>query len=89
MKRDLPKLDQWQIVFDHAQSQGLYLHFKLQEQEIDDNRRGQGGAGARVDVALDGDLRRIEHIRAHQPSHGLAPLFVFRLRVRVGMLRAR
>jgi hypothetical protein len=41
MKRDLPKLDQWQIVFDHAQSQGLYLHFKLQEQEIGDNRRGQ------------------------------------------------
>ncbi|MBW3540746.1 MAG: DUF5060 domain-containing protein, partial [Planctomycetes bacterium] len=29
---DCSKLDQWQIVFDHAQSRGLYLHFKLQEQ---------------------------------------------------------
>jgi hypothetical protein len=35
---DCSKLDQWQIVFDHAQRLGLYLHFKLQETEIDDNR---------------------------------------------------
>ena len=26
---DCSKLDQWQIVFDHAQSRGLYLHFKM------------------------------------------------------------
>jgi hypothetical protein len=51
---DCSKLDQWQIVFDHAQTQGLYLHFKMQEQEVDDNRRGEGGDGAKVDVALDG-----------------------------------
>jgi uncharacterized protein DUF5060/collagenase-like protein with putative collagen-binding domain len=37
---DVSKLDQWQIVFDHAQQKGLYLHFKLQENEIDDNVRG-------------------------------------------------
>ena len=35
---DCSKLDQWGIVFEHAQSKGIYLHFKLQETEIDDNR---------------------------------------------------
>jgi hypothetical protein len=44
---DVSKLDQWQIVFDHAQQKGLYLHFKLQEQEIDDNLRGNPGEPAR------------------------------------------
>ncbi len=34
---DCSKLDQWQIVFDHGQQLGLYLHFKLQETENDDN----------------------------------------------------
>src|SRR5688572_12264524 len=43
---DVSKLDQWQIVFDHAQQKGLYLHFKLQETEIDDNTRGNPGTGA-------------------------------------------
>mgnify|MGYP001388129186 CR=1 FL=1 len=33
---DCSKLDQWGIVFDHAQAKGLYLHFKMQEQENDD-----------------------------------------------------
>ena len=37
---DCSKLDQWEIVFDHATASGLYLHFKLQETEIDDHRRG-------------------------------------------------
>lgn len=37
---DVSKLDQWQIVFDHAQRRGLHLHFKLQETENDDNYRG-------------------------------------------------
>ena len=37
---DVSKLDQWQVVFDHAQQKGVYLHFKLQEQEIDDHVRG-------------------------------------------------
>lgn len=55
---DCSKLDQWQIVFDHAQSRGLYLHFKMQEQENDDNRRGHKPAGRtprdRVPAALNG-----------------------------------
>jgi len=62
---DVSKLDQWQIVFDHAQQKGVYLHFKLQENEIDDNVRGNpdspGGARGRgaaesgpVKEALDG-----------------------------------
>jgi hypothetical protein len=41
---DVSKLDQWQIVFDHAQAKGIYLHFKLQEQENDDGVTGQGPA---------------------------------------------
>ena len=36
---DCSKLDQWGIVFDHATAKGLYLHFKMQEKEMDDNRR--------------------------------------------------
>ncbi|MBI4658886.1 MAG: DUF5060 domain-containing protein [Verrucomicrobia bacterium] len=51
---DCSKLDQWQIVFDHAQTLGLYLHFKMQEQEIDDNRRGNQGEVFNNPVALDG-----------------------------------
>ena len=30
---DISKLEQWQIVFQHAQNQGLVLHFKLAEAE--------------------------------------------------------
>ncbi len=52
---DCSKLDQWQIVFDHAQAKGLYLHFKLQEQENDDNLAGHDDAENRkVPAALDG-----------------------------------
>jgi hypothetical protein len=40
---DCSKLDQWQIVFDHATKLGLYLHFKTQETENDD-RNGPGAA---------------------------------------------
>jgi hypothetical protein len=45
---DVSKLDQWQIVFDHAQHRGIYLHFKLQENEIDDNVRGNPDDAARA-----------------------------------------
>lgn len=41
---DVSKLDQWQIVFDHAQQKGLHLHFKLQENENDDDTRGNPAA---------------------------------------------
>ncbi len=37
---DVSKLDQWEIVFAHAQHLGIYLHFKLQENELDDHRAG-------------------------------------------------
>jgi hypothetical protein len=36
LRYDCSKLDQWAIVFDHAQTLGLHLHFKLQETENDD-----------------------------------------------------
>ena len=40
---DCSKLDQWQVVFDHAQARGLFLHFKLQETENDDTIREDHG----------------------------------------------
>src|SRR5690606_28070801 len=49
---DCSKLDQWQIVFDHAQARGLFLHFKLQETENDDHRAGNNSTP--VAAALDG-----------------------------------
>jgi hypothetical protein len=51
---DCSKLDQWGVIFDHATSRGLYLHFKLQENEMDDNRRGERGNGLDVPESLDG-----------------------------------
>jgi hypothetical protein len=53
LRMDVSKLDQWQIVFDHAQARGLYLHFKLQEQENDDNRTGNEGKPGVVPAAMD------------------------------------
>jgi hypothetical protein len=54
MHYDCSKLDQWQIVLDHAQSLGLYLHFKMQETEMDDNRTGHEAVPAQVPTSLDG-----------------------------------
>ena len=51
---DCSKLDQWGIVFDHATAKGMYLHYKLQETEMDDNRRGQGDKPGVVKESLDG-----------------------------------
>jgi len=49
---DVSKLDQWQIVFDHAQARGIYLHFKLEETENDDGTVGAGaGRGGRGPAA--------------------------------------
>ena len=49
---DCSKLDQWQMVFDHGTAKGMYLHFKMQETENDDERhRGQSTG---VPEALDG-----------------------------------
>ncbi len=51
---DCSKLDQWGIVFDHATALGIFLHFKLQEQENDDNRVGSGRESKVVPESLDG-----------------------------------
>lgn len=48
---DCSKLDQWNIVFTHAQTKGLFLHFKLQETENDDNK---GKKTNLVPTSLDG-----------------------------------
>lgn len=52
---DTSKLDQWGIVFDHANRKGLQLHFKLQETENDDDvrKRKDGKASTPITVALD------------------------------------
>ncbi len=60
LRYDVSKLDQWQIVFDHAQSRGLYLHFKLQETEMDDHRRGRERRAAAIEAALDGGRLGVE-----------------------------
>ena len=53
---DCSKLDQWNIVFGHAQAKGLFLHFKLQETEMDDNKGGHGKnkKSRNVPTSLDG-----------------------------------
>ena len=54
MHWDCSKLDQWGVVFDHATTKGLYLHFKLQENEMDDDRRGDKLEAVRIPESLDG-----------------------------------
>lgn len=51
---DCSKLDQWGLVFDHATARGLYLHFKMQENESDDDRIGHEAKPGRVPESLDG-----------------------------------
>ncbi len=55
---DVSKLDQWRIVLDHAQRLGLYLHFKLQETENDDNVLSDSTRA--VPTALDGGELGVE-----------------------------
>jgi hypothetical protein len=55
---DVSKLDQWRIVLDHAQRLGLYLHFKVQETENDDDVLGDSAAV--VPTALDGGELGVE-----------------------------
>jgi len=50
---DCSKLDQWGIVLDHGTDRNMYLHFKLQETEIDDNFVKKGRKGV-VRESLDG-----------------------------------
>jgi hypothetical protein len=51
---DCSKLDQWGIVFTHAQRLGLFLHFKLQENEMDDHRASSQKTPKVIPEALDG-----------------------------------
>lgn len=51
---DCSKLDQWGIIFSHPQKLGLHLHFKLQETEIDDQRRRRGQMIVDYDKPSDG-----------------------------------
>jgi len=57
---DCSKLDQWQIVFDHGTERGMYLHFKMQETENDDERRGKGKR--KVPESLDGGTLGVERM---------------------------
>lgn len=57
---DCSKLDQWGVVFDHATARGLFLHFKLQENEIDDDRIGHDARPGQVPEALDGGRLGLE-----------------------------
>lgn len=43
LRYDCSKLDQWNVVFTHAQRRGLYLHFKTQETENDNGTWGLDG----------------------------------------------
>lgn len=54
MHYDCSKLDQWGIVFDHGTRIGMYLHFKMQENEMDDDRRGHTSEPGRIPESLDG-----------------------------------
>ena len=56
---DCSKLDQWDIVFTHGTNRGMYLHFKLQETENDDNRRGKNNKRP-VAESLDGGKLGVE-----------------------------
>ena len=51
---DCSKLDQWAVVFDFATEKGMYLHFKLQENEMDDNVLGNTDKKGVVPESLDG-----------------------------------
>ena len=77
LRYDCSKLDQWNIVFRHATRRGLHLHFKLQENEMDDERLGPERRPGRVPEALDGGRlgpERILYLReliarfAHHPA---------------------
>jgi len=53
---DCSKLDQWAVVLEHAQRVGVFLHFKLQENELDDNRKGARKDPVVIKESLDGGL---------------------------------
>jgi hypothetical protein len=82
---DVSKLDQWSMLFDHAQQKGMYLHFKLQETEIDDNVRGNPSS------RVGGAPQNAEPVRESLDGGDLGPerkLYVRELVARFGYLLA-
>ncbi|TWU56982.1 hypothetical protein Poly51_29020 [Rubripirellula tenax] len=57
---DCSKLDQWGVILDHGTAKGMHLHFKMQENEMDDNRRGHGDQAGQVPESLDGGKTGVE-----------------------------
>lgn len=49
---DCSKLDQWEVVFDHGEQLGMYLHFKTQEEENDNGYFGLDGGDVGVERKL-------------------------------------
>ena len=54
MHYDCSKLDQWNIIFNHAQRKGVFIHFKMQENELDDNRVNSKMKPGPVPESMDG-----------------------------------
>ena len=57
---DCSKLDQWEIVFEHADALGLYLHFKTQETE-NEMLLDAGNSGARRKLYYRELIARFSH----------------------------
>ena len=55
---DCSKLDQWGIIFDHATTKGIFLHFKLQETENDDLNGKEPGTKQALDAGELGPQRK-------------------------------
>lgn len=49
---DCSKLDQWEVLFDHADVLGMYLHFKTQEEENDNGPHSLDGGEVGVERKL-------------------------------------
>lgn len=57
---DCSKLDQWEVVFEHAGKQGMFLHFKLMEQE-NQGLLDNGGIGAKTQLYYREMIARFGH----------------------------
>ena len=55
---DVSKLDQWEMIMEHADQLGMFLHFKTQEAE----NQGLLDEG---EVVFDCDLRGLDHGRGY------------------------
>ncbi|HYX07975.1 MAG TPA: DUF5060 domain-containing protein [Bacteroidales bacterium] len=57
---DCSKLDQWEVVFDHADQLGMFMHFKLMEQE-NQGLLDNGGIGANTKLYYRELMARFGH----------------------------